>query len=553
MLHRHTRTILRLSVPPLLSVLGAAPVAAQAPRIVDSLFADMHAATGPGCVISLDSAGRPRWLTAFGLRDLERGGRNDAATRFEAGSVSKQVTAAAVVLLAQQGRLSLDDDVRRWIPELPDFGRVTVRMLLTHQSGWRDWRNLTEMTRWSSAEAAWSNADVLALLARQRALNFTPGSQYAYSNSNYVLAAILVERVSGQSLRVFTTAAFFVPLGMRHTTWRDVPGALHPRRALGYSPQDDGSFRLDTPIETVVGPSGLITTAADLQRWLRNLDTGTVGGAAFIAGMERVGVLSSGRATGYAMGLEISRLGGERAVSHAGWTGGYVAYAGRMPSRALSLVILCNGSAVNTDELGPILLARLAKVAGPPADVRPAFGDTVRTGAGARAAGLFRNMRTRAIVTVRTFERGLTINTWLGYTPTTPDRFRSSDGARELLLSTDRSGSVMSFTILTADSDSVEYRRLDATLPAPTELRAYAGRYHNEDTDATIELVVRDSSLMAVRGATVEDRAVPMFRDGFRVPSQSWVLTFERAADATVAAFDLSLPRTRQLRFVRVP
>jgi hypothetical protein len=303
----------------------------------------------------------------------------------------------------------------------------------------------------------------------------------------------------------------------------------------------------------VVGPSGLLTTVADLQRWLRNLETGAVGGPAFRAEMERVGILTSGRTTGYAMGLEVSTIGGERVVSHAGWTGGYVAYAGRMPSRRLSLVILCNGSAVNTDELGPILLARLAKVGGPPPDVRPQLGDTVASGEGARAAGLFRNSRTRAIVTVRAFTRGLSINTWMGYTPVAPDRYRSLDGMRELILTTTGHGAVAAFTLRTADGDSVEYQRLDATVSTIAELSAYAARYRNEDTDATIEMIVRDGVLTAVRGSTLRDQAVPVFRDGFRVPSQSWVLTFERAADGSVSGFDLYLPRTRMLRFTRLP
>ncbi|MES3033398.1 MAG: serine hydrolase [Gemmatimonadota bacterium] len=534
---------------------SVAPVTAtaQAPRVVDSLFAGMHAPTGPGCVIALDSAGRRRGLTAFGRRDLERGGQNDSTTRFEAGSVSKQVAAAAVVLLARQGKLSLDDDVRRWIPELPDLGVITVRQLLNHQSGWRDWRNLAEMGRWTSSDAAWTNTDVLAMLSRQRALNFAPGSQYAYSNSNYVLAAILVERVSGQSLAAFTTKAFFEPLQMRATTWRDTPGALYPRRALGYSPNDDGTFAIDTPFETVIGPSGLLTTAPDLLRWLRNLDTEVVGGPGFRDAMERVGVLSSGRSTGYAMGLEVSTPGGVRVVSHAGWTGGYVAYAGRMPSRALALVILCNGSAVNTDELGPMLLSTLARIPLPPADVRPALGDTVTNGPGARAAGTFRNSRNRQVVTVRTFERGLAINTWLGYTPVAPDRYRSSDGTRELILHADASGTVTAFTLHASDGDSVQYLRLEAANVPSTPLDAYTGRYHNSDTDATIEMVVRDGQLVAQRGAALRDRAVPLFRDGFRVPSQSWVLTFTRAPDGTVNAFDLSLPRTRQLIFTRLP
>lgn len=542
---RHGIAVLAVAVPTLLG--------SQAPRVVDSLFSGMHAANGPGCVIAFDSAGRRRWLTAFGVRDLERGGRNDSTTRFEAGSVSKQVTAAAIVLLARQGRLSLDDDVRRWIPELPELGPVSVRMLLTHQSGWRDWRNLAEMTRWTSEDATWTNDDVLGLLVRQRALNFAQGSQYAYSNTNYVLAAILVKRVSGQSLREFTTRAFFEPLQMRATTWRDQTGAIYPGRAQGYSPRDDGSFRNDTPIESVVGPSGLLTTVPDLLKWLHNLDSEQVGGPGFRAEMERAGMLASGRTTSYAMGLELSTLGEQRVVSHAGWTGGYVAYAGRMPARSLALAVLCNGSAVNTDELGPALLARLARVSLPPEDVRPALGDTLRAGAAAGVAGLFRNQRTRAIVTVRAFERGISVNTWLGFATAGPDRFRSADGSREIVAERDRSGAVPSLTMHTTDGDSVTYLRLDATPASAADLAAYVGRYRNDETEATIALTLRDGVLTAQRGTAQRDAVMPIFRDGFRVPSQSWVLTFIRGDDGAITAFDLSLPRTRQLIFTRLP
>jgi len=535
------------------SLCAATTTHAQVPRqILDSLFAGMHATNGPGCVVAFDSAGQRRWLTAFGLRDLERGGRNDSTTVFDAGSVSKQVTAAAVILLARQGRLSLDDDVRRWIPELPDFGATTLRMLLAHESGWRDWRNLTEMGRWTSETAAWTNGDVLALLARQRGVNFAPGTEYSYSNTNYVLAAIVVERVTGQSFRSFTTREIFHPLGMHGTLWRDAPGEVIPHRALGYSPQDNGAFRLDTPIETVVGPSGLLITMPDLMRWLQNLDGETVGGRGFRDDMERPGVLSSGRVTAYAMGLEISTVGGERVVSHAGWTGGYVAYAARMPRRRLSLGVLCNGSAINTEDIGPVLLARLAHVTPPQPDTRPVLGDSATTGPPARLAGMYRNQRTGQVVTVRAFERGVAINTWNGFVTAGAFAYRSVDGARELRTADDGAMSATSFTIGKADGDSIVYRRIDGTRAIPAQFEAFTGAYRNDETDATITLTQVQNTLVAQRGGTVRDALEPMFLDGFRAPSTSWVLTFQRTPDGTVTGFDLSLPRTRRLTFARI-
>lgn len=528
----------------------ARPRPHRVPAVVDSLFADMHGPGQPGCVVALDSAGHRQWLTSWGLSDLERGGRNDSLTVFEAGSVSKQFAAAAVVLLARGGKLSLDDDIRRYLPELPELGRTTVRELLTHQSGWRDWRDLVEMTRWPSGTAAYTMRDAMSIFARQRALNFAPGSEYGYSNTNYVLAALIVERVTGESLRAFTQRVIFAPLGMRHTRWRDTLNEVVPRRALPWSPVDGGRYMLDLPFETVVGPGGLLTTMPDLMKWLANFDVERVGGPGFTADMERVGVLRSGRHTAYAMGLEIAQLDGERMVFHAGWTGGYVAWAGRLPARRLALGVLCNGSGVNTEELAPALLARLAGLT-VPRDVRPVFGDTARSGLEARATGLYRSLRTRQPVTVRGFARGVTLNSWTGYERGSDGAYVSADRRRRLQFTGD---TVLptAFRVISDDGDTVSYVRLDETLPSPSELDAYAGSYRNDETDAVIELRRVGERLEAVRGGVLRDVVVPIFRDGFRVPSQSWVLTMQRSATGVVSGFDLGLPRMRQLSFTRL-
>jgi CubicO group peptidase (beta-lactamase class C family) len=521
------------------------------PTFVDSLFAGMNSANGPGCVVAFDSAGQRRWLTRFGRRDLERGGRNDSSTVFEAGSVSKQFAAAAVVLLARSGKLSLDDDIRRWIPELPDFGGTTIREVLTHQSGWRDWRNLTAMTRWPSGTAAYTLRDALALFARQRALDFPSGTEYSYSNTNYVLAALLVERVSGESLRAFTTRTIFTPLGMHHTLWRDSLSEIVPNRALPYSPTDAGGFQLDVAGETVVGPGGLLTTVPDLMKWLRNFDTQRVGGAGFTADMERVGVLRTGRSTKYAMGLEVDALAGERMVSHAGWTGGYVAWAGRLPRRHLALVILCNGSAINTEEVGPVLLAKLARLT-PPADVRPQLGDTARAGILAQATGLYRSLRTLQPVTLRGFANGFTLNTWLGYARAADGSFVSTDGARRATFLPNATSTPTGFVVRSSDGDSVAYERLDTTLPTAAQLGDYVGRYRNAETQGEIELRLAGDRLVAWRGGVLSDKVTPIFRDGFRVPSQSWILTMHRDALGRVSGFDLGMPRMRRLSFERL-
>lgn len=408
------------------------------------------------------------------------------------------------------------------------------------------------MTRWPSGTASYTLGDALQMFARQRALNFPSGSEYSYSNTNYALAAILVERVTGESLGTFTQRAIFAPLGMRHTRWRDSLSEIVPRRALAWSPTDAGQFRLDMPFETVVGPGGLLTTAPDLMKWLRNFDTQRVGGAGFTADMERVGVLRSGRATAYAMGLEIDTLVGERMVYHAGWTGGYVAWAGRLPNRQLALGILCNGSAVNTEEIGPVLMARLARLT-PPVSTRPALGDTARAGWMARATGLYKSTRTRQTVTLRMFANGFSLNTWVGYARSADGTFVSLDGARRATFLGDTLTLPTGFVVQAVDGDRVAYERLDMTLPTPSQLSAFVGFYKNADTEAVIELRQQGDHLVAWRAGVLHDDLVALFRDGFRAPSQSWLITMRRDGNGQIMGFDLGLPRMRQLPFERVP
>ncbi len=234
----------------------AAPLAAQPGdgARLDRLFAEVDSDSTPGCVVAVARRGAPVLLRAYGLANLETGTPNTPATVFEAGSVSKQFTAAAVLLLAEQGRLSLDDDVRRHLPELPDYGTpVTLRQMLNHASGFRDWGNVAELGGWPRGTRVYTQADVLRLAARQRALNFVPGTEYLYSNTNYTLAALVVERVSGLPFAEFTRRAMFQPLGLAHTGWRTDHRDVVQGRADAYGSVEGRGWRLNMPFENTVG------------------------------------------------------------------------------------------------------------------------------------------------------------------------------------------------------------------------------------------------------------------------------------------------------------
>ena len=293
---------------------AAAPVAAPD---VDTVFAEWTTAT-PGCAVGVEVDDQVVVARGFGMADLERGSPIRADSIFEAGSVSKQFTAAAVLLLERDGRLRLDDAVRRYIPELPDYGTpLTIRQLLTHTSGLRDWGSVAGIGGWPRTTRAYTQAHVLDILSRQRALNFPPGTRWSYSNSGYNLAAMLVSRLSGTSFPEFTRRRIFEPLGMSDTSWRHDHTRIVPRRALAYSRQGD-EYHLNMPFENAYGNGGLLTTAGDLLKWTRNFRTPVVGDAAFVAAQTTPGRFADGRVHDYGLGVWVGTYRGLREIRHSG-------------------------------------------------------------------------------------------------------------------------------------------------------------------------------------------------------------------------------------------
>ena len=325
---------------------------AEAHDAVDRVFADWSSTEAAGCAVGVERDGHRVLSRAYGMADLEHDVRNTPATIFEAGSVSKQFTAAAIILLVQDGLLRLDDDVRRYVPELPDYGStITIRHLLTHTSGLRDWGSIAAIGGWSRSTATHTHDHVLDILSRQSALNFEPGAEYSYSNSGYNLLAIIVDRVSGMSFADFSRARIFEPLGLRDTQWRDDYTRIVKGRASAYAMRN-GAWVIDRPIENVHGNGGLLTTVADLLEWNDALAAGTLGGASFVEMMHDRGVLNSGRTITYASGLVVSELGGVPEISHTGATSGYRAFLARYPDQRLGVAVLCNAGNVNPGLVG---------------------------------------------------------------------------------------------------------------------------------------------------------------------------------------------------------
>jgi CubicO group peptidase (beta-lactamase class C family) len=338
-IHRQALGFLALA-----AAIGAVPAHALTPEQhaqVDRIFGQWGAQT-PGCAVGVAEAGKPVLMRAYGMADLEHGIKNSTDTVFEAGSVSKQFTAAAVALLARDGKLSLDDQVRQYIPELPDYGvPLTIRHMLNHTSGLRDWGEVADIGGAPRGSRVYTNAHVLDIVGRQSALNFAPGTRWSYSNTGYSLAAIIVERVSGKPFSTFTRERLFEPLGMANTSWRDDYSRILKNRAIAYDQRADG-YHTDMPFENVVGNGGLLTTIGDLLKWNQNIDHPRVGDAAFWAVAQTPGKLADGSAHNYGLGLGVSSFEGLRQVGHGGATAGYRSTLGRYPHTGWSIAVLCN-------------------------------------------------------------------------------------------------------------------------------------------------------------------------------------------------------------------
>jgi len=341
MLHRVTI----VSVAWLVGVQAPAVAQPQVPtKTVDAIFSRWNNTT-PGCAVGVAVGGTPTLLRAYGMADLEHDVPNTPDTIFEAGSVAKQFTAMAVLLLAGDGRLSLDDPARTYVPELPDYGPpLTIRHMLTHTSGLRDWGSVAAIAGAPRTTRAYTHDHVLDIVSRQKALNFPPGTNWSYSNTGFNLAAIIVSRVSGMSFAEFSQRRIFTPLGMTRTAWRDDHRRIVKGRATAYATPGGSSYRIEMPFENVHGNGGLLTTVGDLLKWNENFVAPKVGTRALLAEMQRVARLADGRELDYALGLYARTEGGVRNVFHSGSTAGYRAHLNRFPEAHTSVAVLCNAS-----------------------------------------------------------------------------------------------------------------------------------------------------------------------------------------------------------------
>src|SRR5229473_1621731 len=314
---------------------------------VDEIFVDLTKVGSPGCALGVYRDGKMIYSKGYGLANLEENVPITPQSVFDIGSTSKQFTAASILLLEKQGKLSISDDVRKYVPELPDYGqKVTILHLLNHTSGLRDYLTLMDLAGINTGSVT-TDEDALQIIFRQKALNFMPGSEWLYSNTGFFLLSVIVKRVSGKTLREFAGENIFTPLAMTHTQFRDDHTSLIANRALAYDAKEKSAgYRLDVSYFEQTGDGAVHTSVEDLLKWDENFYSGQIGGKDFLTEIQEQGKLNGGKVLDYAKGLFIQDYRGLRTVSHGGSWGGYRAELLRFPEQHFSVACLCNlGSA----------------------------------------------------------------------------------------------------------------------------------------------------------------------------------------------------------------
>ena len=331
----------------------AADASAQASQ-VDRLFGSQSNPTSPGCAVAVMKDGHLAYEHGYGMADLDHNVKITRATVFYVGSMSKQFTAMAILMLVQDGKISLEDPIRKYVPEVPDFGvPITLREMLAHTSGLRDYEQLLWFDGWRlDSPDLLTDDDVLYIVSRQKELNFPPGTDYAYSNTNYELLGQVIGRVSGQSLQQFTTTRIFEPLDMLHTHFRQNHGEVIRDLATPYE-DGHGVFLVSVPNYDTVGATNLVTTLEDLARWDQNLYLGRIGGSDLVRELLEPGTLKDGIPLTYGNGWFVNTVDGLK-IEETGAAGdaGYLAGMTRFPDQHLSVAILCNSTSVDPQALG---------------------------------------------------------------------------------------------------------------------------------------------------------------------------------------------------------
>lgn len=513
---------------------------------IDSVFAQFDGTNRPGCALGVGQAGLPVYLRGYGMSDLQHMVPITPQSIFHVASVSKQFTAFAVGLLAQDGKVSLDDEVRKYIPELPDYGKkITLRHLIYHTSGIRDQWELLGMAGWRYPDDLFTQEDVLDIVVRQKALNFSPGDEYVYSNSGYSLLAMIVQRVSGKALREFADQRIFQPLGMTSTHVHDDHSMIVPGRTSAFVMGPSG-WKISIPDFDTHGATSLFTTVGDLLKWQHNFDAMTVGSPSLIKDALTSAILTNGKPANYGFGISIEKYRGAEAYGHGGADAGYRADVVRFPVQRLDIAVACNfGEAtpnVYSKAVADIVLE--GKLEPRPAETKRATV-AVSPARLEQLAGVYKASNSDQVFVLSVKDGKLVLDNFgMALEPVDQNHFTVFGTPVEFV---GPAAAVPTAITVAATGDSM--LRMPAFHPATAQLAQFAGGYWSDELRVSYRVDLKDSVLVLHPFKRPAQPLRAAFPDAF-VGTEAGTVRFVRTK-GVVTGFRLTGGRVRNVEFVK--
>jgi CubicO group peptidase (beta-lactamase class C family) len=509
---------------------------------IEKIFA-RYKPNNPGTQLAISRNGSVIFSKAWGMADLEHNVPLTTESINEAGSVSKQFTAAAILLLEQQGKLSLDDDVRKYIPELPDYGyKITLWQMMQHKSGLKDWGAVMAIAGWPRSTKTYNNDDALYVISNQKTLNYKPGDEYLYSNSNYNLFAIIVQRISGMSLADFTRKNIFEPAGMKHTQWRDNFKRIVPNRAMAYSKSGQG-YQTNMPNENVYGNGGLLTTAEDLLIWCNYYLSGKLGSPSLLERQLTTNPLNSGIMHPYAAGLFIGTFRGWKSIAHDGATASYRANLEAYPELGLSVAWLSNTSEFDNDTNNVAeLVADLFIPGKEPENKKETASPFMISKEKLNSyTGWYRNNRSGGGAKLY-IQNDKLYGTQVGQlTPVADNVFTTGNNRIEL--------NSKGFLFINGAKDSIYFTAVDSAKLDEKAMNEYAGEYYSDAAEAKFYLQIKNGKLVMLQKPKTEFQLTPTYKDGFESPAG--IVYFEREKNKIIN-LKISVGRARNVEFKKI-
>ncbi len=525
---------------------------------IDAVFGSFDDADKPGAAVAVVDHGKIIFKKGYGSANLEYGIPNSPSTVFHIASVSKQFTVFSILLLEQQGKLSFDDDIRKYIPQVPDFGTmITLRHLASHTSGLRDQWNLLAMAGWRMDDVI-TKEHILKLVAKQKELNFNPGDEYLYCNTGFTLLAEVVSRVSGMSFAEFTKAKIFNPLQMSSTLFYDDHEKIVKNRAYSYGPNGNG-YKKRVLSFANVGATSLFTTVEDLSLWSMNFAALTVGNANIIKKMNTLAVLNNGNTFGGAYGQFVNTHKGLNQIQHGGADAGYRSYIGRFPDQEFAVVVFSNYARSNAQGLA-LQVADLY--------LKDHFPKVNPSEAPKTEAPNFMSLSNKQLEKFSghywndngTYARRIHVkNDTLRYyrnefsesplAPISKNEFQMLNVNVDLKVKFKGAGNKRKMIVTVGTDDPVESDVFMLPDYTANDLKGFNGEYYSEELSTYYTIINNDENLIITHPRLSDFEIKPIKNDVF---SGNGIVKFERNASGKITGLRVSNGRVRNLWFQKV-